>query len=98
MKAVALVLHRVVLEEDAFAEIALWRVPRPVEPSTRGYKCRLAYVVAGKCVVLYDNERGKGDHRHFGRAERSYAFSSPGKLMADFRADIERWNRENRRS
>ncbi|MCM2328541.1 MAG: DUF6516 family protein [Lysobacter sp.] len=98
MKAVALVRHRIVLGEEAFAEVSVWRVPRPVEPSTHGFKYRLAYVVSGRCVVLYDNERGKGDHRHFGPTERAYSFSSPERLMADFRSDIERWNRENRRS
>jgi Family of unknown function (DUF6516) len=55
-------------------------------------------VVAGQCVVLYDNERGKGDHRHFGAKQRPYGFSSPDQLMADFTADIARWNRENGRS
>jgi hypothetical protein len=98
MKAVALIRHRIVLAEDAFVDISVWRVPRPVEPSRHGFKYRLAYVVSGHCVVLYDNERGKGDHRHFGAGERAYAFSSPEKLMSDFRADIERWNHENRRA
>lgn len=98
MKAVALIRHRVVMAEDAFVDISVWRVPRPVAPSRHEFKYRLAYVVAGRCVVLYDNERGKGDHRHFGAAQRAYAFSSPEKLMADFQADIKRWNRENRRA
>jgi hypothetical protein len=98
MKAIALIRHRLVMAEDAFADISVWRVPRPVEPARHGFKYRLAYVVDGQCVVLYDNERGKGDHRHFGAAEKSYAFSSPEKLLADFEADIRRWNRENRRA
>ena len=97
MKAVALVRRRVVLADDAFAEVIVWRVPRPVAPSRHGFKYRLAYVVGGTCVVLYDNERGKGDHRHFGKGERPYVISTPDRLLADFGADIERWNRENRR-
>lgn len=98
MKAVALVLRRVVLAEDAFAEVAVWRLPQPVPPATHAFKYRLTYVVAGECVLRYDNERGKGDHRHLGTVETAYAFSTPDQLMADFSADISRWNHEHGRS
>ena len=36
------------------------------------WRNRLAYVVRGVCVLRYDNEAGKGDHRHFGSGERPY--------------------------
>jgi len=98
MKAVALTRRRVVIAADAFVEMVVWRLDEPLAASTHRFKYRLAYVVRGQCVVLYDNERGKGDHRHFGKSERLYRFVSPDRLMADFEADIERWNRENRRS
>jgi hypothetical protein len=38
--------------------------------------------------VGYDNERGKGDHRHFQGAEMAYPFSSVERLMADFWSDV----------
>lgn len=98
MKAIELIRRRVVVAEDAFVEIAVWRVPHPVPPSTHNFKYRLAYVVAGECVLRYDNERSKGDHRHFGTRESAYAFTTPDQLMADFNADIARWNHENGRS
>ena len=98
MKAVNLIRRRVVVAQDAFIEVVVWRIATPVPPSTHAFKYRLAYVVAGQCVVRYDNERGKGDHRHFGDQQRTYAFSSPTKLLADFNADIVRWDRENHRS
>ena len=98
MEAVALVLRRVVLAEDAFAEVAIWRVDEPVSPARHHFKYRLAYVVAGECVLRYDNERGKGDHRHVGTVETAYRFSTAEELMADFAADIGRWNREHGRS
>jgi len=98
MRAVPLVRRRVVLAADAFAEIEVWRLPRPVPPSTHGLKYRLAYVVAGECVLRYDNERGKGDHRHVGALNSAYVFSTPDQLMAAFGADIARWNREHGRS
>lgn len=98
MQAALLIRRRVVVAEDAFAEIVIWRLPKAAPPSRHIFKYRLAYVVGGECVLRYDNERGKGDHRHFGRTEKVYRFSTPERLMADFNADIERWNHENGRS
>lgn len=98
MKAVELLRSRIAFSEIAFAELLLWQVPRPVPGSEHKFKYRLAYVVDGLCVVRYDNEAGKGDHRHFGVKESSYAFRTPEKLIADFERDIARWNRENRNS
>ena len=66
--------------------------------SAHRFKYRLAYVVKGVCVVRYDNEAGKGDHRHFGGKESVYRFSTLERLIADFNRDIERWNHENRDS
>ena len=98
MKAVALVRRRVVVAADAFVEVAIWHVPEPVPPSTHLFKYHLAYVVQERCVLRYDNERGKGDHRHIAETEEPYTFSSPDQLMADFEADIARWNDEHGRS
>lgn len=98
MSAVLLIRRRVVLAIDAFAEVAVWRVPEPVAPSEHPFKYRLAYVVGGQCVLRYDNERGKGDHRHFGEQELEYVFSTPDQLMLDFSADIARWNHEHSHS
>lgn len=90
--------RRVVLAPDAFVEVAIWHVSQPIPPSAHGFKYRLAYVVAGQCVVRYDNERGKGDHRHVGSVTTPYTFSTPEQLMADFNADITRWNDAHGRS
>jgi hypothetical protein len=95
MKAVELVRTRIIYSEVAFAELALWQLPEPLPGSNHRFKYRLAYVVRGECVLRYDNEAGKGDHRHYGSAESSYAFTDPDQLIAAFRADIARWNREN---
>ena len=39
-------------------------------------------------MVGYDNETGKGDHRHFEGEETGYEFSSVEKLVGDFLADV----------
>jgi hypothetical protein len=96
MKAVELVRSRITYSSAAFAELLLWQVPKPVTGSAHGFKYRLAYVVDGVCVLRYDNEAGKGDHRHFGGKEHRYRFTTPGRLIADFQRDIARWNDENR--
>jgi len=98
MKAVQLVRTHVALSASAFAELVLWQLPKPVAGSAHSFKYRLAYVVNGVCVLRYDNEGGKGDHRHFGGKESLYKFSTPEQLIADFQRDIARWNHENRNS
>ena len=47
-------------------------------------------------MLRYDNEAGKGDHRHIGDREQSYRFVDPDRLVADFFADVRRWLDENR--
>ena len=98
MNAVELVRTRITYSEAAFAELVLWQVPKPVAGSTHGFKYRLAYVVRDVCVLRYDNEVGKGDHRHYGDKESIYKFTTPDQLVADFQRDIARWNNENRNS
>ena len=98
MKATSILNKRVADSGGGFAEYVVWLLPKPLPPSGHPYKYRLAYVKDRKCVVRYDNERGKGDHRHFGAQERQYTFTTPRKLIADFEADIARWNSENSNS
>lgn len=98
MKATLLARNRIIYSESAFAELVVWQFPAAVEGSRHRFKYRLAYVVDSVCVVRYDNESGKGDHRHFGDKESAYAFVDPEQLVADFQIDIMRWNRENRNS
>ncbi|MCX7227674.1 MAG: DUF6516 family protein [Burkholderiales bacterium] len=95
MKAVLVARTRIVYAESAFAGLVLWKVPSPIVGSNHAFKYRLAYVVNGVCVVRYDNEVGKGDHRHFGTRESDYSFTTPDALLAAFERDIARWNREN---
>ena len=84
-----LVRERYVLAEDAFAEIVIWRVPKPVRGSHDHLKYRLALIVRGVCVLRYDNEAGKGDHRHLGAREAAYGFVSHERLLADFWNDVD---------
>jgi hypothetical protein len=42
-------------------------------------------------VLRYDNESGKGDHRHVSDVETLYTFSTYETLLADFWADVDAW-------
>lgn len=95
MKATLIARRRIVYSARAFAELVLWRVPVAVHGSAHAFKHRLLYAVDEVCVVRYDYEVGKGDHRHIGDGQRAYRFSTPDRLLADFQADIARWNDEN---
>jgi hypothetical protein len=84
-------IHRFrdVTAEGHLIEMVVWRVPAPVPPATHGLKYRLAYIVNGKRVVGFDNERGKGDHCHLDGQERDYLFVSLDQLIEDFIREVE---------
>ena len=94
IKATLLTRQRIVRSTFSSAKLVLRQVPKPVAGSQHDYNYRLAYVVSEVCVVRYDNEIGKGDHRHVGVLEADYKFVSPEKSIADFQKDIARWNHE----
>lgn len=91
MNAEPLFHERQIIGEDAFVELVVWQVPEPVSGSAHGFKYRLALVVNGVCVLRYDNEAGKGDHRHLGGEEAPYSFTTPAQLLADFWKDVDPW-------
>jgi hypothetical protein len=72
----------------------LWQVPHPVRGSNHEFKYSLFYGREGQRLVGYDNEAGKGDHRHYGTAEEVYLFTTPERLVADFVADVVRMRRQ----
>lgn len=77
--------------EGGFIELVVWRLSESLRGSAHSFKCRLAHVVASECVLRYDNEAGKGDHRHVGPKEMPYVFVSVDQLLNDFLSDVARW-------
>lgn len=82
--------ERQVLTETAFVEIVVWRVPA----SSHDFKYSLALIAKGICVLRYDNEAGKGDHKHIAGCEVAYCFTGLITLQADFWNDVEAWRAE----
>lgn len=97
MRAEPLLDERHVLAEDAFVEMVVLRLPRPARGSAHRFKYRLALIVNGTCVLRYDNEPGKGDHRHTGGREEVYAFTTADALLGDFWADVDRFMKGRRK-
>jgi hypothetical protein len=87
-KASLIFEQRIDFEDGAILEIVVWRVPDPVPPSSHDLKYSLFYGRPGVREVGYDNERGKGDHRHLLGVETPYLFTTVERLFEDFEVDV----------
>ncbi len=74
------------LGEVKFADVAIWEVAHPIAGSTHAFKYRLALVVDDVCMLRFDNETGKGDHKHVGLDQAPYTFVSLSRLIDAFLA------------
>jgi Family of unknown function (DUF6516) len=90
MKARLLFRDRYLFDNGAIMEMTIWQVPEPVAASTHRLKYSLFYGFPGRPLIGYDNERGKGDHKHLGDRQLEYRFTSVEQLIADFLADVRR--------
>jgi hypothetical protein len=90
MKATLLYRHREDFDDGAILEVVIWSLPQPLLGSSHRYKYRLFYGFPGRRILGYDNERGKGDHRHSGDEEKLYEFTTPDRLIEDFLVDVRR--------
>ena len=88
MKATLLAHSKEVRDDGSIVEVVIWELPQPLPPSEHRYKYRLFYGWPGREIVRYDNERGKGDHRHVDAEERSYVFVTVEQLLDDFELDM----------
>lgn len=89
MSKATLIFHRKrVFDDGSISEVRLWQVPSSVRGSVHDFKYSLFYGTAGERWIGYDNEAGKGDHRHYGAQEEAYLFSTPERLIEDFLADV----------
>ncbi len=91
MSAELLLNARHAISEDAFVEMVVWRLPKRASSGRHGFKYRFALVADGRCVLRYDNELGKGDHKHLGDKQVPYIFTSLQTLLDDFWSDVDNW-------
>lgn len=91
VKAVPIMREQFALDAESFAELVIWQLPAPLAGSSHHFKYRLALIRGGRCVLRYDNEAGKGDHKHLGEVETDYAFVDLEQLQVDFWTDVAKW-------
>ena len=77
------------LPDGSIISVVIWMLPEGEQGRSIGFKYRLNYSASdGTTLVRYDNERGKGDHKHLGTKQSEYRFESIEKLVKDFFADV----------
>jgi len=89
IRAILLVRDKKILADGSLVEMVVWRLPGPTPDRPHGLKYRFFSGRGGKCLIRYDNESGKGDHRHFVDIEEPYRFESMERLIRDFLRDVE---------
>ncbi|HEX2019488.1 MAG TPA: DUF6516 family protein [Aurantimonas sp.] len=90
MHALLLIDRKFVWPDGSITQVRVWQLPQPTTERPHGLKYSLFYGRSGQRFVGYDNETGKGDHRHYGDREEPYGFSSLEQLIDDFEADVRR--------
>jgi hypothetical protein len=78
------------INDGSIIQVVVWTLPVPLLGSLHRYKYRLYFGKDGVCLVRYDNEHGKGDHKHVAGQEETYRFKDIPTLLGDFWKDVER--------
>ena len=94
MKTRRIFFDKAVLPDNSVVEMTIWQLSKPSTERPHGLKYSLFYGRDGLRIVGYDNERGKGDHKHLGEMESRYRFVNVEKLLTDFLSDVERATHE----
>lgn len=90
MKGPAVLIQdrRLNLDNGWIVQIRIWKLPATSQERSHGLKYSLFFGRKGERIVGYDNELGKGDHRHYRHREEPYPFTTMEKLIADFWNDV----------
>ena len=82
--------RKLTLDGGAIIQIKIWRLPGFTAERPHGLKYSLSYGRKGERIVGYDNEAGKGDHRHYRGRQENYRFATYEKLISDFLNDVKK--------
>jgi Family of unknown function (DUF6516) len=80
--------QKLTLDDGSIIQIKIWRLPDVTVERPHGLKYSLFYGRPGERIIGYDNETGKGDHRHYREREESYRFTTFEALILDFMNDV----------
>lgn len=89
-RATLLIDNEFWLASGAIVQVRVWRLPASDEERPHGLEYSLFYGQHGERIVAYDNEAGKGDHRHYRTVEENYIFTTLEQLIRDFERDVRR--------
>ncbi len=89
-KAKLILKQKLVFTDGAIVEQTIWQLPVRTIERAHGLKYSLFYGRDGNRMIGYDNEHGKGDHRHYREEEEEYQFTTVEQLMADFMTDVKK--------
>ncbi len=96
MKAKQYANQKIKLPDGSLVSVVIWQLPEPSEERPHGLKYRLNYrTAAGATLIRYDNEKGKGDHKHIGNEQESYKFKDIDTLLDDFWCDVKEFLEKN---
>jgi hypothetical protein len=80
--------QKLTLDDGSIIQIRIWRLPGVTVERPHGLKYSLFYGRPGERIIGYDNEAGKGDHRHYRGREENYRFTTFEALILDFMNDV----------
>ena len=90
MKAKLYANQKIKLPDGSLVSVVVWLLPEPSDERPHGLKYRLNYCRSdGTTLVRYDNEKGKGDHKHIGAEQEPYTIKDIDTLLDDFWRDID---------
>src|SRR3546814_6613386 len=82
--------RKFMLDDGRIIQMKIWRLPERSAERPHGLKYSLFFGRPGERIIGYDNEAGKGDHRHDGLRKEPYRFSTLEALIRDFEAVVHR--------
>ena len=90
-KATLILDSKTILEDGRLIQRKIWQLATSDSSHKHGFKYSLYCGNSGVTIVRYDNETGKGDHKHIGSAETeiAYVYKTLQQLLIDFVSDIE---------
>jgi len=91
-----LIIHSKAIVGRWIVQRRVWALPGVGAGAERPHGLKYSLFCGNEeiCLVRYDNETGKGDHRHYGEREEPYAFTTLERPLEDFNADVSRLTRE----
>src|SRR5437868_1555899 len=90
MKAREYANQKIKLPDGSLVSVVIWELPERSSERPHGFKYRLNFCTAdGVTLIRYDNELGKGDHKHIADQQQPYKFTNIDTLLEDFWKDVD---------